>query len=84
MAALALGGAWAPLQATAAAPGPSGSHAPAVTATSVATTESLPGTTLEADARNDDTNAAAWLIGSGVAAAVAVAVGGSILNRRVR
>jgi len=46
------------------------------------TTESLPGTTLEADARDDGTSPAPWLIGSGIAAAVAVAVGGSLLKRR--
>jgi uncharacterized protein YcnI len=50
------------------------------------TTESgraLPGTTLEAEQRDDGTtNPAPWLIGSGVAAAVAVGVGGYVLKRR--
>ena len=45
--------------------------------------ERLPGTTLEAEERDDGgTNAAPWIIGSGIAAAVAVGVGGTILKRR--
>ncbi|MGQ0832154.1 MAG: hypothetical protein ACT4OV_10800 [Microthrixaceae bacterium] len=52
------------------------------TAPSGGSTESLPGTTLEADARDDGTSPAPWFIGSGVAAAVAVAVGGTLLKRR--
>lgn len=50
------------------------------------TTESdLPGTTLEAQERDDgNTSAAPWIIGSGLAAAAAIAVGGTILKRRQR
>lgn len=45
--------------------------------------DDLPGTTVEAAQRDDGTtNAAPWLIGSGVAAAVAVGVGGYVLKRR--
>lgn len=46
------------------------------------TTERLPGTTLEAQDRDEDTSLAPWLIGSGVAAAAAVAIGGTVLKRR--
>jgi uncharacterized protein YcnI len=47
------------------------------------TTERLAGTTLEADERDDgSTSAAPWVIGSGIAALVAVGVGGLILKRR--
>lgn len=46
------------------------------------TTDRLPGTTLEAQERDDSTSLAPWLIGSGVAAAAAVAIGGTILKRR--
>ena len=43
----------------------------------------LPATTLEAEQRDDgSTSAARWAIGSGVAAAVTIAVGGTILKRR--
>lgn len=56
------------------------------TADAASTTEAagdLPGTTLEAEERDDGTtNAAPWLIGSGLAAAVAVGVGGLVLKRR--
>jgi len=50
------------------------------------TTESdLPGTTLEAQERDDGgTSAAPWIIGSGLAAAAAIAIGGTILKRRQR
>lgn len=48
-----------------------------------ATTAGLPGTTLEADQRDDGTtDAAPWIIGSGLAAAAAIAVGGTVLKRR--
>lgn len=68
-------------------PGPSAPGRPAsatvTTAGPSGTSERLPGTTLEAEARDDGrTNAAAWIIGSGIAAAVAVGVGGLILKRR--
>ena len=47
------------------------------------TTESLPGTTLEAEQRDDGTTSAApWLIGSGIAAAVVVGLGGLFLKSR--
>ncbi|MGH9084337.1 MAG: DUF1775 domain-containing protein [Acidimicrobiales bacterium] len=52
--------------------------APAITET----TEDRPGTTLEAQARDDGGSPAPWLIGSGVAAALAVGVGGMLLKRR--
>lgn len=48
------------------------------------TTERRPGTSLEAAERDDgSTSAAPWLIGSGVLALVAVALGGLLLKRRV-
>ncbi|MEO7427883.1 MAG: hypothetical protein ABIY48_00735 [Acidimicrobiales bacterium] len=49
---------------------------------STSTTQALPGTTLDADARDDGTSPAPWLIGSAVTAAAAVAIGGSLLKRR--
>ncbi len=61
---------------------------PAVAAVAAGSTTSttgsdLPGTTLEAEERDDgNTSAAPWIIGSGLAAAAAVAVGGTILKRR--
>ncbi len=45
-------------------------------------TERPAGTTLEADERDDDTPLAPWLIGSGLAAAAVVGVGGLLLKRR--
>jgi hypothetical protein len=43
----------------------------------------LPGTTLEAEQRDDGTTSAApWLIGSAVAAAVVVGLGGLFLKSR--
>lgn len=52
-------------------------------AETTSTTERLAGTTLEADERDDGTTSMApWLIGSGIAAAVAVGVGGYVLKRR--
>lgn len=69
--------------------GPSSRRAPAAsTATTSADTddgERPPGTTLEADERDDGgTNAATWFVGSGIAAAVAVGAGGMVLKRRAR
>lgn len=52
-------------------------------ASTTSTTEALAGTTLEADARDDDTAVAPWLIWSGVAAGVSVLVGGLLLKRRM-
>ena len=55
----------------------------ATTAGGSDSSERLPGTTLEAEERDDGgTDAAPWIIGSGIAAAVAVGVGGTILKRR--
>lgn len=60
--------------------------APAATTSTTApqeTTESLPGTTLEAEQRDDgNTSAAPWLIGSGLAAAAMVGLGGLFLKSR--
>lgn len=47
-------------------------------------TEHLPGTTLEAEARDDGTPQTPWLIGSAIAAAAVVAIGGAVLKRRMR
>ena len=47
------------------------------------TTRDLPGTTLEAANEGDGDSAAPWLIGSGIAAIVAIAVGGYLLKRRM-
>jgi hypothetical protein len=53
------------------------------TAAETTTTNELPGTTLEADERDDGTTSAApWIIGAGIAAIVAVAVGGTLLKRK--
>ncbi|MEO7573650.1 MAG: hypothetical protein ABIX10_14555 [Acidimicrobiales bacterium] len=62
------------------------------TTTSTATTEApatsttgrdLPGTTLEAQERDDgNTSAAPWIIGSGLAALAAIGIGGTYLKRR--
>ena len=46
------------------------------------TTADLPGTTLEAANDGDDDAAAPWLIGAGIAAVVAIAIGGTLLKRR--
>lgn len=47
------------------------------------TTDERPGTTLEAEERDDGNGSPApWLIGSGIAAAAAVAIGGTLLKRR--
>lgn len=46
-------------------------------------TERLPGTSLEAEERDDGgTSAAPWVIGSGVAALAVVGLGGWLLKRR--
>jgi uncharacterized protein YcnI len=70
-------------------PNPTTTAAPTTTSTTSAptTTDSdrRPGTTLEADQRDDGTSSPGpWLIGSGIAAVVAIAVGGTILQRRSR
>ncbi|MGQ0433744.1 MAG: hypothetical protein ACT452_15210 [Microthrixaceae bacterium] len=46
--------------------------------------ERIPATTLEAEARDDGTQPAPWLIGSAVAAGAVILVGGLVLKRRVR
>jgi uncharacterized protein YcnI len=50
---------------------------------STTTSRALPGTTLEAADEGDGGAAAPWLIGSGIAAIVAIAVGGYLLKRRM-
>lgn len=47
------------------------------------TDDTLIGTTLEAEARDGGGRLAPWLIGSGIAAIAAVAIGGSLLKRRM-
>jgi uncharacterized protein YcnI len=47
------------------------------------TSRELPGTTLEAANEGDGDGAAPWLIGSGIAAIVAIAAGGYLLKRRM-
>jgi hypothetical protein len=52
-------------------------------AQSTSTTDELPGTTLEAEERDDgNTSAAPWIIGSAIAAVLAIAIGGTLLKRR--
>ena len=47
------------------------------------TTDALPDTTLEADQRDDGaTSMAPWIVGSGIAAVLVVAIGGLILKRQ--
>ncbi len=49
--------------------------------TTTTTASDLPGTTLEAEQRDDgNTSAAPWVIGSGIAALAAVGIGGWILK----
>lgn len=52
-------------------------------ASTTTTSEALAGTTLEADARDDGTALAPWLIWSGVAAGASVLIGGLLLKRRM-
>ena len=60
-----------------------GEAATTTTAAPTTTTNALPGTTLEADQRDDgNTSAAPWIIGSGIAAALAIAIGGLFLKRK--
>jgi len=52
-------------------------------ATTSSTADELPGTTLEAEERDDGSNSAApWLIGSAIVAVLAIAIGGTLLKRR--
>jgi len=44
----------------------------------------IPATTLEAEARDDGTQPAPWLIGSALAAGAVILIGGSVLRRRER
>ena len=56
---------------------------PNATAATTTTTSALPGTTLEADQRDDgNTSAAPWIIGSGIAAVLVIAIGGLFLKRK--
>jgi uncharacterized protein YcnI len=50
---------------------------------STTTSRELPGTTLEAANEGDGDSAAPWLIGSGIAAIVAIGAGGYLLKRRM-
>jgi hypothetical protein len=53
------------------------------TAQSTTTTDALPGTTLEAEERDDgNTSAAPWIIGSAIVALLAIGIGGWLLKRR--
>jgi uncharacterized protein YcnI len=53
------------------------------TTTEVTTTSRRPGTTVEAaNEGDDDSSAAPWLVGSGIAAIVAIVIGGTLLKRR--
>lgn len=63
---------------------PNATTTTAAPAPTTATTErELPGTTLEAEERDDGTtDAAPWVIGSAAAALVAIAAGGTYLKRR--
>lgn len=69
-------------------PNPTTTTTPPTTVTTEATTtteddERRAGTTLEAEQRDDGTSSPApWLIGSGIAAIVAIGVGGMLLKRR--
>ena len=71
-------------------PNPDATTTTTTAATTTTTTEaatttssSIPGTTAEAEQRDDgSTNAAAWLIGSGIAALLAIGAGGLWLKRR--
>ena len=58
--------------------------APSTTTTAAAstTTADLPDTTVEAANEGDGDSAAPWLIGAGIAAIVAIAIGGYLLKRR--
>jgi hypothetical protein len=72
--------AWAHLESE---PAQAAAGSPTTTTATTATDE-LPGTTLEAEERDDGSNAAApWLIGSAIAAVLAIAIGGTLLKRRV-
>lgn len=52
-------------------------------APSTSTTADLPGTTVEAANEGDGDSATPWLIGAGIAAVVAIVIGGTILKRRM-
>jgi len=55
--------------------------APTTTEPPTSTTADLPGTTVEAANEGDGDAAAPWLIGAGIAAVVAIVVGGTLLKR---
>ncbi len=59
-------------------------NATSTTSAPPAARSDLPGTTLEAQERDDgNTSAAPWVIGSGLAALVAIGIGGALLKRRM-
>ena len=62
---------------------PDGGTTTSTTAPASSTTADLPGTTLEAADDGDDDSAAPWLIGAGIAAVLAILVGGLFLKRKV-
>jgi uncharacterized protein YcnI len=58
-------------------------NATTTTTAGTTTTDDLPGTTVEAANEGDGDSAAPWLIGAGIAAIVAIAVGGYLLKRHM-
>lgn len=60
-----------------------GAEASSVGQPSPTTRDTLAGTTLQAEDRGDGGSPGPWLIGSGVAAVAVVALGGSLLKRRM-
>jgi hypothetical protein len=57
--------------------------APPVRAQDTDTEERLPGTTLEANQRDDgETSVVPWVIGSGIAALAIIGIGGWVVQRR--
>jgi uncharacterized protein YcnI len=57
-------------------------EATTTTAEATSTTADLPDTTVEASNEGDGDSAAPWLIGAGIAAILAIAIGGYLLKRR--
>jgi hypothetical protein len=71
----------APRMTLTADPNATTTTAPTTTEAPTSTTADLPGTTVEAANEGDGDSAAPWLIGAGIAAIVAIAVGGWLLKR---
>jgi hypothetical protein len=72
----------APRMTLVADPNATTTTAPTTTEAPTATTADLPGTTVEASNDGDgDDSSAPWLIGAGIAAIVAIAIGGWLLKR---